>query len=594
MVAKKRKTKRLTFKLKYKIEKKVRDHHKKLKKEKRKHPEKFKKRTKDPGVPKILPFYDKVIQEAEEAKAAKERRREEAKLRRREQRAQVLAKKRDIGNIDELIRTAEERGAKFEADQKNIQDINGSLSDRSAKAYYREFKKVVEAADVVLEILDARDPLGTRVPQMESTVISQPSKKLVLILNKADLVPRNNLEKWLQYLRREHPTVAFKSSTQFQGSHLAQSSAKIMKSSVQLIQSSRCLGADVLLQLLKNYCRNKDIKTAIAVGVVGLPNVGKSSVINSLKRSKACGVGSTPGVTKTMQQIQLDSKIKLLDCPGIILPGGDASDSTAALRNAVKIEQLDDPIKPVEAVFARANKPQLMIYYRLPEFQTVDQFLALLAKRLGKLKKKGIPNREVAARKVLQDWNSGHIKYYTQPPVVADTQVGTTLVTELSKAFDIDNLKMEEETMFKALPTYRPSQTMLVDSLGPVREVKDVEDNIEEEVEEEMDEEMEDSEESLVDQVLSKDVCINMDAIPTGNEPTKESEKKQRWETILQDFDPQTMSMRKYQKKMQKKVRKENRRNVKRADDLTDALEGFSGLKDDDDDDYDFNVDFVK
>ncbi|XP_069948877.1 uncharacterized protein [Cherax quadricarinatus] len=295
-----------------------------------------------------------------------------------------------------------------------------------------------------------------------------------------------------------------------------------------------------------------------------------------------------------MQQIQLDSKIKLLDCPGIILPGGDASDSTAALRNAVKIEQLDDPIKPVEAVFARANKPQLMIYYRLPEFQTVDQFLALLAKRLGKLKKKGIPNREVAARKVLQDWNSGHIKYYTQPPVVADTQVGTTLVTELSKAFDIDNLKMEEETMFKALPTYRPSQTMLVDSLGPVREVKDVEDNIEEEVEEEMDEEMEDSEESLVDQVLSKDVCINMDAIPTGNEPTKESEKKQRWETILQDFDPQTMSMKKYQKKMQKKVRKENRRNVKRADDLTDALEGFSGLKDDDDDDYDFNVDFVK
>lgn len=62
--------------------------------------------------------------------------------------------------------------------------------------------------------------------------------------------------------------------------------------------SSKALGADVLMQLLKNYCRNKDIKTAISVGVVGLPNVGKSSLINSLKRSKACGVGATPGFTK--------------------------------------------------------------------------------------------------------------------------------------------------------------------------------------------------------------------------------------------------------------------------------------------------------
>lgn len=73
---------------------------------------------------------------------------------------------------------------------------------------------------------------------------------------------------------------------------------RIFKSSQDLLESSRCLGADVLLQLLKNYCRNKDIKTAITVGVVGLPNVGKSSLINSLKRSKSCGVGATPGFTK--------------------------------------------------------------------------------------------------------------------------------------------------------------------------------------------------------------------------------------------------------------------------------------------------------
>ncbi len=81
--------------------------------------------------------------------------------------------------------------------------------------------------------------------------------------------------------------------------------------------SSKCLGAELVMKLLKNYCRNKGVKTSIRVGVVGLspsmavassivlyscrsgyPNVGKSSVINSLKRKQTCNVGSVPGVTK--------------------------------------------------------------------------------------------------------------------------------------------------------------------------------------------------------------------------------------------------------------------------------------------------------
>lgn len=82
--------------------------------------------------------------------------------------------------------------------------------------------QVVEAADVILEVLDARDPLGTRVPQMESSVIGHAGKKLVLVLNKADLVPRENLQQWLNFLRQEHPTIVFKSSTQLQSTRLSQ------------------------------------------------------------------------------------------------------------------------------------------------------------------------------------------------------------------------------------------------------------------------------------------------------------------------------------------------------------------------------------
>lgn len=71
---------------------------------------------------------------------------------------------------------------------------------------------MIEASDVVLEVLDARDPLGCRCPQMEEAIVKSGQKKLVLVLNKSDLVPKENLENWLNYLKKDLPTVVFKAS----------------------------------------------------------------------------------------------------------------------------------------------------------------------------------------------------------------------------------------------------------------------------------------------------------------------------------------------------------------------------------------------
>ena len=107
-------------------------------------------------------------------------------------------------------------------------------------------------------------------------------------------MPREVAEQWLKYFREELPAVAFKCSTQKQATNLgrrALSAAAASGSAGGGGGGSECLGADALLQLLKNYARSADIKTAITVGVVGLPNVGKSSVINSLKRTRVAQVG---------------------------------------------------------------------------------------------------------------------------------------------------------------------------------------------------------------------------------------------------------------------------------------------------------------
>lgn len=150
---------------------------------------------------------------------------------------------------------------------------------------------------------------------------------------------------WIKYLRKDFPTIGFKSSTQNQRTNIGQSKIHVKNADTDLLSKSSTVGADSLIKLLKNYSRNQNIKTSLTVGVIGYPNVGKSSLINSLKRSKVCGVGPRPGFTKVAQEIHLDAKLKLLDCPGIVF-GGDSKSGAGdvLLRNCIKVELLDDPI----------------------------------------------------------------------------------------------------------------------------------------------------------------------------------------------------------------------------------------------------------
>lgn len=93
------------------------------------------------------------------------------------------------------------------------------------------------------------------------------------------------------------------------------------------------------------YC-SLQIKTSITVGIIGLPNVGKSSLINSLKRSHVVNVGATPGLTRSRQEVHLDKNVILLDCPGVVMLKSGSNDTSIALRNCKRIEKLDDVINP--------------------------------------------------------------------------------------------------------------------------------------------------------------------------------------------------------------------------------------------------------
>ncbi|KAM8933919.1 guanine nucleotide-binding protein-like 3-like protein [Pelodytes ibericus] len=430
---------------------------------------------KDPGVPNLSHFKEQAKREAEQ----KKKRVEEMKEKQKAAREKELSKRRSLDTFQKDILRRQREYEQKEADLKSLEKHEQLENESSRKAYYREFKKVVEAADVILEVLDARDPLGCRCPQVEQAVVqSGTDKKLVLVLNKIDLVSRPIVEKWLKYLRNEFPTVAFKASTQQQNKNLQQSRVPVTQASQDLLSSGACVGADSLMKLLGNYCRNLDIKTSISVGVVGFPNVGKSSLINSLKRARACNVGATPGVTKCLQEVHLDKHIRLLDCPGIVM-ATSTSDAAMILRNCVKIEQLLDPVGPVEAILRRCNKEQIMLHYKVTDFRDTLEFLAMLAKRQGKLKKGGSPDHDKAAKSVLTDWVNGKISYFTHPPEThtLPTHISAEIVTEMGKAFDFEALEADNHESLSKVQCAPQGIAMEASGLttAATQEVEDVE-----------------------------------------------------------------------------------------------------------------------
>lgn len=315
-------------------------------------------------------------------------------------------------------------------------------TDFSKKAYMKDLKQVIESSDVVLQVLDVRDPLSFRSKELEDLVNSHPDKKrLILILNKIDLVSTENAQAWREYLKQEYPCVLFKANTQNQSSHL--SNASIYHSSIEkqrnfvdeMIQSNKAIGGEDLMNILKNYCRIGDSKKSLVVGVVGFPNVGKSSIINSLKRSKAVGVSSTPGFTKAISEIILDKNIKLLDCPGVVY---SKDSEKSILTNVIRPEGISNPVEVAAAIINKAQRDEIIKVYNLKadydennslkvlldaifqltqlDIGQVEKFLCFLGMKLGKYQRGGTVDINQTAVAVIQDWNSGKLKYMTQVP----------------------------------------------------------------------------------------------------------------------------------------------------------------------------------
>jgi nuclear GTP-binding protein len=473
---------------------------------------------KDPGIPNLFPFKDKLLHDIEEKKRLKgeeqERIREEARARRAEvKQAQGGSQGVDINeddllddNMDEdgnesnpmaaLLASARARAAEYDDNESEDDEMDeddddemdeddeegGAMLDDSVpelvtsrpkessrRQFDKVFKNVTEAADVVLYVLDARDPEGTRSKEVEREIMAADggSKRLILILNKIDLVPPPVLKAWLVHLRRYFPTLPLKASNGAGNAHSFDHKQLTVKGT-----------SDTLFRALKSYAHSKQLKRSISVGVIGYPNVGKSSVINALTArlnkgsSNACPTGAEAGVTTNMREVKLDNKLKLIDSPGIVFPSADGKTSKKSkeneqarlvLLNAIPPKQIEDPIPAVNLLVKRLSASENLIAKMLELYgittlfptkgdKTTD-FLIQVARKRGRLGKGGVPNIESAAMTVINDWRDGRIQGWANAPVLpvvtanaatttaaapgADT---TQVVTEWAKEFKIEGL----------------------------------------------------------------------------------------------------------------------------------------------------------
>ncbi|XP_066430939.1 nucleolar GTP-binding protein 2 [Eleutherodactylus coqui] len=328
------------------------------------------------------------------------------------------------GDMHELLQKAEASADSYDQDKDRdlVTEDTGVREEAREEIYKKgqskriwgELYKVIDSSDVVIQVLDARDPVGTRSPHIEAYLKKEkPWKHLLFVLNKCDLVPTWATKRWVARLSEEYPTLAFHSSL------------------------TNPFGKGAFIQLLRQFGKLHTDKKQISVGFIGYPNVGKSSVINTLRSKKVCNVAPIAGETKVWQYITLMRRIFLIDCPGVVYPSGD-SETDIVLKGVVQVEKIKSPEDHIAAVLERAKPEYIRKTYKIDSWENAEDFLEKLAYRTGKLLKGGEPDRPTVSKMVLNDWQRGRIPFFvappnTEPPAEPQQTLATTAGTSVNE-----------------------------------------------------------------------------------------------------------------------------------------------------------------
>jgi len=281
-----------------------------------------------------------------------------------------------------------------ESNQYNIQWFPGHM----AKAK-REISQMMKLVDLVIELKDARIPYSSTNPMINEIIGNKPR---LILLNKSDMADKSITKKWIDYYKKNNIiALDIDSITGYNIKNIIPY-AKI-----------------VLTDEFKKREAKGIKKTSIKAMILGIPNVGKSTLINKLAKRKAVNVGDKPGVTKTQSWIKISPELDLLDTPGILWPKFEDKEVgiKLAMCGSIKDDILDLEALSINSLdYLKENYPDnLKNRYNLEDISiSSNELLEVIANKRGCILKGGIPDLERVEKLImneLRDLKIGRMSY---------------------------------------------------------------------------------------------------------------------------------------------------------------------------------------
>lgn len=249
----------------------------------------------------------------------------------------------------------------------------------SKEDYDSMVRKMIKGSDVIVEVLDARFPNLSRSGRYERMIKKDTSKRLLIVLNKVDLVPDHIVKQWKRILGQE--------------------GFKVIPTSARERLSTSVLRNSILSAV-------KDDMFYITACFIGLPNTGKSSLINILKGRSSAPVAPIPGYTKALQALRITTRLKIYDTPGVV--SKNLTMAQQILLGIAKPEKLSDPVKGAWSLVQSIDEidPNTIKKTYGIEYESPPEFLEKFAEIRHKKKKGGELDLETAARILLTEYNN--------------------------------------------------------------------------------------------------------------------------------------------------------------------------------------------
>ena len=265
----------------------------------------------------------------------------------------------------------------------------------------RQVKEQAALCDLILEIADARLPRSSRNPQLKQYT---GKKSTVLVLNKADLTDKSEQEKWLSYFRSQDQPAVFVAARKKQG----------MKELNQFLEAE--------YQRLSDYLVARGRRPRpLRIMMVGIPNTGKSALLNAMVGSNKVKTGNKPGLTRSVQWIRTADHQELLDSPGILWPKLEDQEAALALAAVGSISK--DACPEEECGWFLLNwlmnhKPEVFAErYKVEEIpEYPEELLEMVARNRGMVRKGGIREEETYIM-LLKEFRDGKLgKFMLEMP----------------------------------------------------------------------------------------------------------------------------------------------------------------------------------